>query len=1105
MRLLWKWGLRSVAAIVALLVLLSIAVVMVLNTESGTRWALQQIDAALTADLSVTDMTGTFWRGLEFSSLQVHGQNRDIEARTVVIRIDWSGIVTGRFSLRELRAGTLQVRSRNKPAPDQAGLTLSMTPLPIAIAVEIGEIGELTFENGGEPRRFENISISDARIRANSIRARAIAISASGIDIAAQEIRITLAGDVPVSAQVSWALADGAWSGQGRLQGSLARLDFEQTVAGAYPFRAQGAVQILRQTEPVIEAAVNWENWNFSNYSLPLGTAQISGTVNRYDIDYAATAMTPDVGELQISGSGSGDLKQLDEFTAQVHSDIAAAELAGSVTWLPGFVAQAEFELSGLPDGAPIAGQGRIDLAPELIRCTFCVLAVGKNQLRFDGQVMAGELRWSVSIDAPELRALRPDIAGLLHGEARLRGSLEEPHVSGELRAEQLVYGEWRTQSVTIEIRDSTLDAAHIRARAAELHRGDIDYGTFDIEGRGAPADARLEIDWQIRGLSLDAAAVVKRDGSKLAGRVEHATVNQPATGDWNLQDAFAFHLSDAALSIAPHAWTGESGQLQLARLEVSDKEITLVADIERVPLSLAENWLPTDYQLLGNASANIDVARRAGTWTGALQWQQLDTVLRVVEGPDQITDVRVPRAELRANFLDGGVVAHASLSIEPGVTTELDLQLSTLDANADMRAELRLGGDDWGWITAVIPDIDGLQGSIAASLRADGPLLAPKLSGDMVWRDGRLMLPALNVPLENIELVVSGAPQGTASVAGSAKAGDGRLAVTGQIERLMQASRSLTLRLTGTSAEMISWPEYQVWGSPDLTIVGNAQGWQLSGDLAVPRAEIEIREIPVEATTVSTDVVVLGEEEIRIEPTRIAGEVRLRLGQEVRIKALGLDTGLSGELLVRLRQDRAMSADGRISLDKGSFAAQGQKLTIQNGELTFTGPLDNPIVNVRAVRVIDTFDGTVTAGIHLHGRAQDLTTTVFSEPAMNEVDALSYLVIGRPLSQATEAEGGELSGAAVSLGLRQATRLTEQIGQSIGLDQLSLSGDGGDTTMLIAGKKINSRLYARYAYGIFSRLGTLLLRYKLSDRVTLEAGAGEAQSIDILYSIEKH
>ncbi len=122
----------------------------------------------------------------------------------------------------------------------------------------------------------------------------------------------------------------------------------------------------------------------------------------------------------------------------------------------------------------------------------------------------------------------------------------------------------------------------------------------------------------------------------------------------------------------------------------------------------------------------------------------------------------------------------------------------------------------------------------------------------------------------------------------------------------------------------------------------------------------------------------------------------------------------------------------------------------------------------------------------------------------MAEADALSYLVVGRPLNQATEAEGGDLTGAAVALGLKQASRLVEQIGQSLGLDQLSLTGDGGETTALVAGKQVNKRLYARYAYSAFSRLGTLLLRYRLSERVVLEAGTGDSQSIDILYSVER-
>ena len=160
--------------------------------------------------------------------------------------------------------------------------------------------------------------------------------------------------------------------------------------------------------------------------------------------------------------------------------------------------------------------------------------------------------------------------------------------------------------------------------------------------------------------------------------------------------------------------------------------------------------------------------------------------------------------------------------------------------------------------------------------------------------------------------------------------------------------------------------------------------------------------------------------------------------------------------------------------------------------------------MNVRAVRIIEGFDENITAGIQLRGRAQNLTSSVFSEPAMSEADALSYLMIGRPLAEATQTEGGNLSDAAVGLGVRQASRITQQIGQSLGLDQLSITGDGGDGTALIAGKQISPRLYARYAYGVFSRLGMILIRYKLTDHFSLEAGAGQNQSIDILYSVEK-
>jgi translocation and assembly module TamB len=273
---------------------------------------------------------------------------------------------------------------------------------------------------------------------------------------------------------------------------------------------------------------------------------------------------------------------------------------------------------------------------------------------------------------------------------------------------------------------------------------------------------------------------------------------------------------------------------------------------------------------------------------------------------------------------------------------------------------------------------------------------------------------------------------------------------------------------------------------------------------MEVPQAEIIVREIVENAVTVSPDIVAVSDDfSTPRSAARYSGEARLVLSDDVHIAAFGLDTNVSGELIVRKSPDQQLTAEGQIELSNGRFVAYGQRLMIEEGTLTFTGPLDNPIVDVTATRTIEDFDSTIVAGIRLRGRANNLNSTVYSEPAMAEADALSYLMIGRPLAEASNSEGSQLSGAALGLGLKQASRLTEQIGQSVGLDELTFIGDGGDATALVAGKQINSRLYARYAYGVFSRLGMILIRYRLSERLSLEAGSGETQSIDILYSVE--
>ena len=1139
---IFKWTVTGLAAMLALVLLLGIAFKVVFDTEAGTRWAIARANAALAGTIDAPNFAGTLWRGLDFTRLRYRDPDRELEATNLRLKVNWATLAAGRLTLETVAADAIRYRDLAALPAAPIPFELSMPALPINISIDAVDIPKLEYSKQNQSLEILDAAVRNAHVDGQSISVRALSAVFADTAVSATRIRATLAGEVPTSANVAWRRLDDSWSGSGSIAESLANLRFEQSVAGPYPATASGTLQILHNVDPEFDANIRWDRWTFGEAELSSGTLHLRGVADNYMADYDVTATVLDDRTLEVSGTARGDTAQLFSFAAHIESPEANAELTGSLAWAPVFFVETQVHASGINPGAylaelngkltadalvsidagntvtitdlsvtgvlndqPAQATGNLILAAEKLQCRACEIQIGSNVLRVEGG-SAGELiELSLLIDAPQLAELWPGLSGAATINGSLGGASKSPHFSGKLSAQQLGFDAWFIDELRIRSSESDLEAVNMSASLGSIRHGDANLGSLEISGEGQWQQLLVRLDWTVAEAVIHADGEIRRDENFISGTVRNAQITEPNSGDWHLSQPFDFDVAGNDVSVAAHDWTGDNGGIQVRRFVTTADEVTLAATIVDLPLKLANPWLPENLTLLGLASADIDLTQRSGLWNGSIAWRQSNTVVQVTELNDQPTNVSVARAELQAELRDGGVVAKAWLSIDPGINGQLDLELSRLARDAPLHAKFTMQGEQWDWVSAVIPEIDAFKGTISADVTADGPLNSPEFAGTVSWRDGGLLVPAMNVPLEKIEIVISGASNGTAVLAGSAKAGDGKLVIDGRFENLTQPTRSVQIALSGDNAALINWPEYQLWATPDLTIAGNAEGWQFNGQADVPRANFVIPEIPKDAVRVSADVTVLGDQEPVRRTMPVSGEARLTLGKQVHVAALGLDTLLEGDLLLRMPADRPTTAEGRVTLVDGVFAAYGQKLTISEGStLTFTGPLDDPLVDVKAIRVIDTFDGPVTAGIYLRGRAQNLTSTVFSEPSMAGADALSYLVIGRPLNQATQSEGGQLSGAAVALGLRQATRFTEQIGQNIGLDQFSLTGDGGDSTALIAGKQINPRLYARYSYGVFSRLGTLLMRYKLSQRLSLEAGAGENQSIDVLYSVEK-
>src|SRR5690606_29248705 len=144
-----------------------------------------------------------------------------------------------------------------------------------------------------------------------------------------------------------------------------------------------------------------------------------------------------------------------------------------------------------------------------------------------------------------------------------------------------------------------------------------------------------------------------------------------------------------------------------------------------------------------------------------------------------------------------------------------------------------------------------------------------------------------------------------------------------------------------------------------------------------------------------------------------LALDVRATLG-DVTFEGLGLVAQLDGTLDVELTPAGRWVVQGTTTIEQGTFTAYGQTLMIQRGLLIFTGPPENPALDVRATRIVD--DNELS--LLISGTAQDPRSEVASAEELPDSEAFAQLVTGRSLGNLDERDSEALERAAIGLGL---------------------------------------------------------------------------------------
>jgi translocation and assembly module TamB len=284
-----------------------------------------------------------------------------------------------------------------------------------------------------------------------------------------------------------------------------------------------------------------------------------------------------------------------------------------------------------------------------------------------------------------------------------------------------------------------------------------------------------------------------------------------------------------------------------------------------------------------------------------------------------------------------------------------------------------------------------------------------------------------------------------------------------------------------------------------EVTLAGDTLG--ISGQVELPVARIELSELPEVAIRPSDDVVVVENTGRPRSERPIFADLRVVLGDDVSFAGFNFDAELGGTLNLVEAPGRPTSATGTLVIEEGRYQAYGQDLTVTNGEVRFNGPVSNPGLNIRALRVVQ---DTITVGIAMMGSLKEPDVRLFSQPPMAQTQVLSYIVTGGPVG-GSGSSGNLINKALSALGLGGGSHLVNALGQDIGLSSARIETEGDlQDAALVVGKYLDPRVYVSYGIGLFDPVSTLRLRYLLSNKFTLQVETGKATSADAVVRIRQ-
>ncbi|MGN1149423.1 MAG: hypothetical protein ACI4SY_01815, partial [Sutterella sp.] len=356
----------------------------------------------------------------------------------------------------------------------------------------------------------------------------------------------------------------------------------------------------------------------------------------------------------------------------------------------------------------------------------------------FDGRALAADLR----INAPDLPALLPGLAGRLEGRLTASGTAESPVIDADLKGAGLGW-----EGMTLETLSLTGRAAAdpkglaqgdltLKLAGGELPGFKLRSLTAHLSGTETAHRLRLDAEGEPASAGLTLEGGFSRKTQTWSGRLSEAAAETPV--GHVAQDGPAsllLNAADLSGSLSEHCWRHQDAEVCLEKpLTARDGGQTGSAalTLRRFDLAFLKPWLPAGTAVSGSFTGRADAAWRLAESALpelTLRLDGHDVAVRQTFGESSLP-LKFSELGLSAGMKGSRLSGELSAALKDNGSLSAVLAVTDPQKSKSLDARLRISDIDLSALNTLITSGEKAEGILSADLTAGGSITDPSLSG---------------------------------------------------------------------------------------------------------------------------------------------------------------------------------------------------------------------------------------------------------------------------------------------------------------------------------------------------------------------------------------